>query len=172
LLMTPQIPMIFFGEEFGTRTPFLFFTDHEPELGKLVTEGRRKEFAKFAAFTDPATREKIPDPNHADTFKASIPARPADADEWEAFYTKLLALRREHVVPGMAGCESLGAEPLGARGVRAAWRLGNGQELTVAINFGDDALACRPGAGALLVGEDAGENDKLAARTALVWLRK
>jgi len=171
LLMTPQIPMIFFGEEFGTKTPFLFFTDHEPELGKLVTEGRRKEFAKFAAFTDPATREKIPDPNNADTFKASVPVRSADADEWEAFYTRLLALRRAHVVPGLPGSRSLGAAVLGKTGVRASWRLKDGGVLTIAANLGAEAVACAPGPGDLLVGEQPGDGKTLQGRTALVWLQ-
>ena len=172
LLMTPQIPMIFYGEEFGTRTPFLFFTDHEPELGKLVTEGRRKEFAKFTAFTDPATREKIPDPNDAGTFRASVPARPEDAEEWEALYARLLALRREHVVPGIVGCESLGAEAVGESGVRASWRLKGGGVLTIAANFGAAAVACAAGPGALLVGEAPADAGTLPGRTALVWLQR
>jgi len=172
LLMTPQIPMIFYGEEFGTRTPFLFFTDHEPELGKLVTEGRRKEFAKFTAFTDPATREVIPDPNDVDTFRASVPARPEDAEEWEALYARLLALRREHVVPGIVGCESLGAEAVGESGVRAAWRLKGGGVLTIAANFGAAAVACAAGPGEILVGDAPADAGTLRGRTALVWLQR
>ena len=72
LLMAPFIPMLFMGEEWGTRAPFLYFTDHNPDLAKLVREGRRREFQKFAAFSDPARRETIPDPNAASTFTASV----------------------------------------------------------------------------------------------------
>ena len=79
LLMAPFIPMLFMGEEWGTRAPFLFFTDHNPDLAKLVREGRRREFQKFAAFSDPARRETIPDPNAASTFTASVP-NPAEVD--------------------------------------------------------------------------------------------
>ncbi len=172
LLMTPQIPLIFFGEEFGTATPFLFFTDHNAELGKLVTQGRRKEFAKFAAFTDPATREKIPDPNDPATFAASVPVRPADADDWETFYTRLLMLRREHVVPGILGCQSMGAKTLGKSAVRAAWRMNGGGILTIAANFGAAAVACEAGPGEILVGENLADGGILKGRTAVVWQEK
>ncbi|MBN8906026.1 MAG: AAA family ATPase, partial [Rhodospirillales bacterium] len=49
-LLCPQIPLIFMGEEDASRTPFLFFTDHGPELAEAVRKGRREEFASFAAF--------------------------------------------------------------------------------------------------------------------------
>ena len=62
-LLAPSPPLLFMGEEWGASTPFLFFCDFEPELAKLVTEGRRNEFASFAAFSDPARRDRIPDPS-------------------------------------------------------------------------------------------------------------
>jgi maltooligosyltrehalose trehalohydrolase len=71
LLMLPQIPLIFMGQEWAASTPFLYFTDHHPELGRLVTEGRRREFARFAAFSDPRMREAIPDPQAESTLEAS-----------------------------------------------------------------------------------------------------
>lgn len=71
LLFLPQTPMLFQGQEWAASTPFVYFTDHEPDLGKLVTEGRRKEFAKFAAFADPEQRAKIPDPQSRDSFVKS-----------------------------------------------------------------------------------------------------
>jgi maltooligosyltrehalose trehalohydrolase len=71
LLFLPQTPMLFQGQEFLASTPFLYFTDHNDELGKLVTEGRRQEFAAFKQFSDPAVRERIPDPQDARTFERS-----------------------------------------------------------------------------------------------------
>jgi maltooligosyltrehalose trehalohydrolase len=71
LLLAPQTPLLFMGEEWAASTPFLFFTDHEPGLGRLVTEGRRREFAGFSAFTDPARRASIPDPQSPETFERS-----------------------------------------------------------------------------------------------------
>ena len=71
LLLAPSPPLLFMGEEFGADTPFLFFCDFEKDLAAAVTSGRRNEFARFARFSDPAERERIPDPGAAETFAAS-----------------------------------------------------------------------------------------------------
>ena len=71
LCLVPYTPMLFMGQEWCASTPFQFFTDHNPELGRLVTEGRRKEFQNFAAFADPEQRERIPDPQALSTFTNS-----------------------------------------------------------------------------------------------------
>jgi maltooligosyltrehalose trehalohydrolase len=102
LLLSPQIPLLFMGEEEGSESPFLFFTDFHDELADAVREGRRKEFAKFAAFADEKARETIPDPNAATTFEASKPQPGPDAMIWRAFYHDLLALRRQHIIPRLA----------------------------------------------------------------------
>ncbi len=59
------------GQEWASSSPFLYFTDHHDELGKGVTEGRRKEFAEFSDFRDPAKRALIPDPQSLATFTNS-----------------------------------------------------------------------------------------------------
>ncbi len=71
LCLVPQTPMLFMGQEWSAATPFQFFTDHNPELGRLVTEGRRKEFSNFEAFRDPEVRKTIPDPQADSTFANS-----------------------------------------------------------------------------------------------------
>ena len=71
LLLAPETPLLFMGQEWAASSPFLFFTDHNEELGALVTEGRRREFKGFRAFSDPAARERIPDPQAAATFTRS-----------------------------------------------------------------------------------------------------
>lgn len=68
LCLVPETPMLFMGQEWSASTPFQFFTDHNRELGKLVTDGRRKEFGHFKAFNDPAVRATIPDPQADSTF--------------------------------------------------------------------------------------------------------
>jgi maltooligosyltrehalose trehalohydrolase len=67
LLLSPYTPMLFMGQEWAAATPFLFFTDHHAELGRLVTEGRRAEFAYFSAFAG----ADVPDPQALDTFLRS-----------------------------------------------------------------------------------------------------
>src|SRR5690606_38208001 len=71
LLLAPQVPLLFMGEEWGAREPFLFFCDLGAELRDAVRDGRRREFAAFPAFADPAARARIPDPTAASTFAAS-----------------------------------------------------------------------------------------------------
>jgi maltooligosyltrehalose trehalohydrolase len=99
LLFLPRTPMLFMGQEFAASSPFQYFTDHNPELGRLVTEGRRREFKAFSAFADPAVRQNIPDPQSADTFQRSkLPLDERDkapGREVEAIYRELLRLRRE-----------------------------------------------------------------------------
>jgi len=70
LLLAPQIPLVFMGEEIGTRAPFLFFTDHGPRLAQAVREGRAREFAF-------ETHKEMPDPNAIETFLASQPENDA-----------------------------------------------------------------------------------------------
>lgn len=71
LLGAPQTPLLFMGQEWAASTPFRFFTEHNPQLGKAVTEGRRREFGHFRAFADPAVRATIPDPQAIETFRSS-----------------------------------------------------------------------------------------------------
>ncbi|MDP9387879.1 MAG: malto-oligosyltrehalose trehalohydrolase, partial [Actinomycetota bacterium] len=67
VLAGPFVPMLFQGEEWGATTPFQYFTDHEdPELGRAVSEGRRREFASFG--WDPVA---VPDPQDRVTFERS-----------------------------------------------------------------------------------------------------
>ncbi len=140
LLLCPQIPLIFMGDELGSTAPFLFFTDFHGDLAAAVREGRRKEFAKLPAFCDPARREAIPDPNAQSTFEACR-IDFGKADGWRRLYRDLLALRHRHIVPTLAETRSIGAQALGERAVAACWRLNAAQTLTLACNLGDRPVA-------------------------------
>ena len=67
LLTVPMTPLLFMGQEWSAGTPFPYFTDLEPELGRLVTDGRRREFADFPEFSDESARGRIPDPQSPST---------------------------------------------------------------------------------------------------------
>ena len=146
LLLCPQVPLLFMGEEDGSETPFLFFTDFHDALADAVREGRRKEFAKFDAFADPEARARIPDPNARGTFAASVPQPGPDAAAWRTLYRDLLTLRRERIVPHLAGATAVGAQAIGAAAVVARWRLGDGTTLGVAIDLGDQPATLPGGA--------------------------
>ncbi|MBW4329273.1 malto-oligosyltrehalose trehalohydrolase [Stakelama sp. CBK3Z-3] len=146
LILCPQIPMLFMGDYAGSETPFLFFTDFHDELADAVREGRRREFARFAAFQDESARAKIPDPNAAETFEASRPRPGPQSAAWQELYRALIALRHEVIVPRLDSASGAGSEVLGDGAVVARWRMGDGALLTLAINLGD-APVCFPEAG-------------------------
>jgi maltooligosyltrehalose trehalohydrolase len=137
LLLGPQIPLLFMGEDEGSDSPFLFFTDFHDELADAVREGRRKEFAKFEAFADEQARERIPDPNARTTFEASVPKPGPDAGEWRALYRELLMLRQVHIVPRLKGAIGIDADVVGDAAVKARWRMADGATLTIQIDLSD-----------------------------------
>jgi maltooligosyltrehalose trehalohydrolase len=93
VMSAPFVPLIFQGEEWASSSPFLYFTDHEDELGRLVSEGRKKEFAAFGW-----KPEDVPDPQDESTFTRShlnwdeiVEPEHAGVLNW---YRELIALRR------------------------------------------------------------------------------
>jgi maltooligosyltrehalose trehalohydrolase len=93
-LLSPFVPLLFQGEEWGARTPFLYFTDHEnAELGRRVAEGRSKEFSSFG------WQGAVPNPQEIHTFERSKLnwselAEPSHAELFE-WYRQLIRLRHE-----------------------------------------------------------------------------
>jgi maltooligosyltrehalose trehalohydrolase len=176
LLLSPQIPLIFMGEEYGDTTPFLYFTDHHaPDLAEAVRKGRRQEFAKFEAFSSREAQQRIPDPNDAATFAASVPTFDrvdAPAAAWRAFYQTLLRLRHTEIVPRIPNARAVRAIALDRTGVRAVWTLGDGATLTIAVNFGDHVVACTAGEGHVLASSppEAQCGSHLPPHTAIAWL--
>ncbi|MFC3607320.1 malto-oligosyltrehalose trehalohydrolase [Stutzerimonas tarimensis] len=176
LLLSPMIPLLFTGEEWGSRQPFLFFTSHHGELADAVREGRRGEFAEFAEFADPQLRERIPDPNALSTFDDSRPDVTSQQEpghrEWLSLYRELLALRHREVIPRLKGSRFLEARSLGQGAALARWTLGDGSVLRLALNLGDEALALPSSAPArrLFASRELRGDDLLPARTALVYL--
>jgi maltooligosyltrehalose trehalohydrolase len=161
LLLSPQIPLLFMEEEYGSTQPFLFFTDYGGELADAVREGRRREFSRFTSFSDPDKRARIPDPNAVQTFAMSCascdcatedePAKPrteapSEQETWRHFYRSALAVRTKLIAPRLAGARALGAQVLqtaarqDARAVLARWRLADGETLAIALNLGSERV--------------------------------
>ncbi|MDD1977055.1 malto-oligosyltrehalose trehalohydrolase [Pseudomonas putida] len=143
LLLSPMIPLLFMGEEWGSEQPFLFFTDHHDELADAVREGRRAEFAGFKAFADPDQRAAIPDPNALATYCASRPHAADDRQQHgQAFYRQLLQLRHKHISAHLPGCRALSASTLADKALTARWQLGDGRVLRIDVNLGATAVPC------------------------------
>ena len=155
LLLLPQTPLLFQGQEFLASSPFLYFTDHEEALGKAVTEGRRGEFQAFSAFRDEAFREIIPDPQSAETFARSR----LRIEEGESGVRKLardlhraaLAMRASDPVLAAYRQARL---PITTRGGHR-WGLAafeaQGEQRWLAINVGDTVVVPFPGAARVLL---------------------
>ena len=146
LLLAPSPPLLFMGQEWGTRAPFLFFCDFGSELGRAVTDGRRKEFARFPEFADPDARARIPDPCAAETFSLAVldwsELKNRGAAEWLAWHSDLLRTRHREIVPRIknlpprAGRYTVVAE----QGLFAQWTLNDGTQLSLSANLSDAAL--------------------------------
>ena len=155
LLLAPQVPLLFMGEEFGADSPFLYFCDFGEELGQAVTDGRRGEFTRFARFASPEGQAAIPDPNDPDTFARSrLDWRAADGARGRAClarYRELLATRRARLAPRLAGARAgrWSCHPPG--GLAVAWPLGDGSTLHLLANLAPHQLTgVRPPPGACL----------------------
>jgi maltooligosyltrehalose trehalohydrolase len=136
VLLSPFLPLLFQGEEYGETAPFLYFISHEdPELVEAVRRGRREEFAAFAWQGEP------PDPQSEQTFLRSRLDESLAATEPHRtlleFHRELLRLRREHAslrAGSPAGGEVL---PFERQRVLAARRQSAGAQSLLVASFGE-----------------------------------
>jgi malto-oligosyltrehalose trehalohydrolase len=114
LLLSPHVPMLFMGEEWGTTSPFAYFCDFPEPLATAVRDGRRKEFAHFAAFNDAAARARIPDPLAEKTFTACKldwhAIQTGNAKARLEYTTRLLAIRKAEILPWLEAGGAQSAE--------------------------------------------------------------
>ncbi|HEX5194203.1 MAG TPA: malto-oligosyltrehalose trehalohydrolase [Solirubrobacteraceae bacterium] len=131
-LLSPFIPMLFMGEEYGEPAPFQFFSNHiDPEIAEATRTGRRQEFARFAAFGD---AEEIPDPEDPATFERSKLTRQVD-EPTLALYRRLIEARRE-LPPGDADEIRFDED--------RRWLLVRRGSFEIVCNFADDEIAIVP----------------------------
>lgn len=143
LLLMPAIPMLWQGEEWGSKTPFLFFCDFGEDLHDAVRDGRRAEFESFPEFRNPDARAKIPDPMDPQTYHMSMLnwaelERPEHANRL-AFTKALLSVRRTEIIPRLAAIDGgrARAELVADRTVAARWPLDDGSRLSLVANMGN-----------------------------------
>src|SRR5690606_7575157 len=100
MLLGPQTPLLFMGQEFNASAPFLFFADHQDELRRLVHEGRRDVLARFPGAKSGDGRDAIADPGDLSTFtRSKLDWRECTRDNPAlCLHRDLLALRHEDPV--------------------------------------------------------------------------
>ena len=149
-LLLPQIPMLFMGEEWNASQPFPFFCDFSGDLADAVRKGRREEFAKFPEFQDPATREKIPDPEADETFQSAKldwgEMNSGSHRDWMTWYRDVLAVRKDSIVPALRNVKGNAGryEILADSAVVVRWTLDVNRELTLAANLSGKPVAGFP----------------------------
>ena len=138
-LLAPSIPMLFMGEEWAAKTPFLYFCDFEGELASSVREGRRKEFSSFAEFSSEEAQSKIPDPNAETTFQKSK-LDWLSIDQSKLNSTKqILILRRKYIIPLLkSGWLKSNYTAHGESKLGVDWYFKNNKILKLKINLTDD----------------------------------
>ena len=160
MLLSPAIPMLFMGEEWGTKKPFPFFCDFAGELANAVREGRRDEFAWAYA----ADGDEIPDALALETFHSAVldwDERAAPAGQKRlARVQQLLAIRRREIIPRLARAAFGEARITDNSLLTANWRLGDGETLRLLANLSDRGVADRAAdfAGTLLWGSELGDS--------------
>jgi maltooligosyltrehalose trehalohydrolase len=140
LLLSPQVPMLYMGEEWGELRPFQFFTDFHGDLSAAVREGRRNEFRKWHQFADQRFRAKIPDPNAIATFDNSrldwmAPMRSPHRERL-ALVRRLLDVRRQVLAPLLSDVGGSAAATYHASDgvIHVVWKLA-GRRYSVAANL-------------------------------------
>jgi maltooligosyltrehalose trehalohydrolase len=133
-LLAPAIPMLFMGEEWGSKAPFPFFCDFKGDLAEAVRKGRRREYAwAYAKYGD-----DVPDPLAPSTFQSA-------GLDWESCHTTgqkrlalvrdLLSIRAREIVPRLAGARFGDAHAADNGLLTANWRLGDGATLELIANL-------------------------------------
>ena len=98
-VLSPYIPLLFMGEEYGETAPFLYFVSHgDPDLVQAVREGRKREFADFHDLGDPPDAASLETLNRS-TLNWDLLGQGKHQRLWE-FYQRLIQLRRQ--MPALA----------------------------------------------------------------------
>ena len=149
LLLSPYTPLLWMGQEWAATAPFLYFTDHPDELGRLVTEGRRREFGKFSVFADPAVRERIPDPQARETFtRSKLDWAERDQPPHDgilSLYRALLHLRHDHPALRRRDRDSFAVAELGSDALALRRKGEDGAAMLLVASFGDSPVSVAPG---------------------------
>jgi maltooligosyltrehalose trehalohydrolase len=139
-LLAPAIPMLFMGEEWGSKAPFPFFCDFKGDLAEAVRKGRRQEYAwAYAKYGD-----DVPDPLASSTFQSAVldwKSRDMAGQKRLALVRDLLSIRAREIVPRLAGARFGDAHAADNGLLTASWRLGDGAALKLTANLSNAVAA-------------------------------
>ena len=140
LLLAPNTPMLFQGQEFASSKPFYYFADHTPELAKTILEGRARFLSQFRSLAVPEMRESLLDPGNPATFqkcKLNFAEREHHAGYY-ALHKDLIRMRREDPVFRLQGRNGLDGAVLGPEAFVLRYFGGDGDDRLLWVNLGRD----------------------------------
>jgi maltooligosyltrehalose trehalohydrolase len=139
LLLGPQTPMLFMGQEFGASTPFMFFADHKPELAVAVHKGRREFMRQFPEMATPESQTTIRDPSDEATFrdsKLNLRERETHGEIYK-LHRELLALRRTDPVLSRPCEETFDGATLSEHALLLRWFDAKHGDRLLIVNFSE-----------------------------------
>lgn len=140
-LLAPMVPMLFMGEEWGSKVPFPFFCDFEGDLARAVRDGRKQEYKwAYEKYGD-----EVPDPLDTATFRSAVLdwdacVAPAGARRL-ALVRDLLGVRRRDIVPRLPGARFGTAHAHDDGLLTASWRMGDHTTLHLVANLSAQEIA-------------------------------
>lgn len=138
LLLGPNTPMLFQGQEFAASAPFLYFADHGSELAKLVAKGRSEFLAQFPSIASREAISHLPDPENVATFercKLNHEERDANQLVWK-LHRDLLKLRKADPILGKAKRGNYDGAVLGGAAFVLRFFGRNQDDRLIVFNFG------------------------------------
>ena len=139
LLLGPGTPLLFQGQEYGSRSPFTFFADHGPGLRELVYKGRREFMRQFPSVAAGDAAGLIPDPADPaarERCRLRPPEETPDAERWFALHRDLLELRRSDAAFRSQDRKRLDGAVLGERAFCARFPGPGGDDRLLLVNLG------------------------------------
>jgi maltooligosyltrehalose trehalohydrolase len=142
-LLSPHVPMLFMGEEYGEKNPFQYFISHtEEELVQMVREGRKKEFSYFN------WQGEVPDPQSEETFRKCVLSWNYEDDGTAAtmltYYKELIAFRKTRTAMQGRERNSLNVLPSADPNIVSFERSHEGDRILIVLNFSKERVPYSP----------------------------
>ncbi|WP_137156762.1 malto-oligosyltrehalose trehalohydrolase [Rhizobium sp. FKL33] len=170
-LLSPQVPMLFMGEEWASTRPFPYFCDFDEDLNRKVRKGRAKEMVRLPGF-EPEHADEIPDPTSEETFlSAKLDWEECTDDlagNWLDFHKSLLALRRDRIIPLLRQpCRTASYNNEGSR-LDVVWTYGDAR-LALSANLGALAVPARDQTRGEVIWRSHLDSDGMRAPWSIIW---
>ena len=140
VLLGPQTPLLFMGQEFSASSPFYYFADHEPDLAALVRKGRREFMSQFPSMADFESMRELPDPAAPDTFDASkLDWRECEQNKAAVnLHRDLIRLRKQDPIFSRQDNSMIEGTVIGPEALLLRWFDSSGDDRLMFINLGRD----------------------------------